>query len=109
MGAPTELIKGNACVLILSVRAGQEMHGYRIVKEIERISEGYFALGEGTLYPHLHRLENEGFVEGYWETITGARERKYYRITEKGRGELARRSQEWKLFESNLNRVLGTA
>lgn len=107
MSAPTEQVKGNAAMLILSVLARNEMHGYRIVKEIDRISEGYFALGEGTLYPHLHQLEKDGLIEGYWETTAGGRERKCYRITDHGRAELARRTEEWKKFQAKLNSALG--
>lgn len=109
MSAPTELIKGNASVLILSVLTKGDMHGYRIAKEIDRISEGYFCMGEGTLYPHLHQLEKEGYIDGYWETVSGGRERKCYRITDKGTAEFARRTQEWKKFQNKLNRALGLA
>jgi PadR family transcriptional regulator, regulatory protein PadR len=107
MSAPTELVKGNASILILSCLARESMHGYRIVKQLEQMSEGYFAMREGTLYPHLHQLEKDGLVEGYWETVTGGRERKMYRITENGRTELARKRREWETFRSNVNRVLG--
>lgn len=106
MTAPTELVKGNASLLILSCLAQEPMHGYRITKEIERTSEGYFALGEGTLYPHLHQLEKDGFVEGYWESTPGGRERKYYRITDKGCVELTRRKAEWARFQSKMNNAL---
>ena len=105
MSAPTELIKGNAAVLILSCLAREAMHGYRIVKELEQMSEGYFTMREGTLYPHLHSLENDGMIEGYWETA-GGRARKLYRITETGKAELARKSEEWRKFQANVNRVL---
>lgn len=107
MSAPTELVRGNAVVMILSCLERGPMHGYRIAREIEQISEGYFALGEGTLYPHLHQLEKDGLVEGYWENVSGGRERKSYRITDKGTAELAKRKQEWRRFESNVNRILG--
>jgi PadR family transcriptional regulator PadR len=106
MSAPTELVKGNASVLILSCLAREPMHGYRIVRELERMSEGYFAMREGTLYPHLHQLEKDGLVEGCWETVTGGRERKMYRITDKGMAELARKTQEWETFQANVDRVL---
>ena len=106
MVAPREMIKGNAPVLILSCLDREPMHGYRIVKEIERLSEGYFSMGEGTLYPHLHQMENHGLVEGYWETVSGERRRKLYRITDKGKSELARRTGEWRTFESNVNHIL---
>lgn len=106
MAAPTELVKGNASALILSCLAAEPMHGYRIVKELEQVSEGYFAMREGTLYPHLHQLERDGLIEGYWETVSGGRERKMYRITDSGRAELARKKHEWETFQANVNRVL---
>ena len=106
MTAPTELVKGNASTLILSCLATEPMHGYRIVKELEQMSEGYFTMREGTLYPHLHQLEKDGLVEGYWETVTGGRERKMYRITESGKAELARKTREWETFQANVDRVL---
>jgi len=106
MTAPTELVKGNASALILSCLATEPMHGYRIVKELEQVSEGYFAMREGTLYPHLHHLENDGLIEGCWETVTGGRERKMYRITESGTAELARKKREWETFQANVDRVL---
>lgn len=106
MSAPTELMKGNAVALILSVLSREPMHGYRIVKELDQLSEGYFAMREGTLYPHLHQLEKDGLIDGFWETVTGGRERKCYRITEKGRRELAGRLEEWRKFQEKVNRVL---
>jgi len=106
MAAPTELVKGNASALILSCLAAEPMHGYRILKELEQASEGYFAMREGTLYPHLHQLEKDGLIEGYWETVTGGRERKMYRITDSGRKELQRKKREWETFQQNVNRVL---
>jgi PadR family transcriptional regulator PadR len=106
MSAPTELMKGNAVALILSVLSRESMHGYRIVKDLDQASEGYFAMREGTLYPHLHQLEKDELIEGFWETTTGGRERKCYRITEKGRRELAERLEEWRRFQEKVNRVL---
>ena len=108
MAAPTELVKGNALLLILSCLARQPMHGYGIVKEMRQLSEDYFVMGEGTLYPHLHQLERDGFVEGYWESA-GGRERKLYRITESGVTALVRKKREWDKFEANVNRVLNAS
>ena len=106
MQAPTEMIKGNAEALILSCLEREPMHGYRIVKELAEVSEGYFNLREGTLYPHLHRLERDGLIEGNWES-TGSRDRKCYRITDRGKSVLAAKREEWKEFQSNVSRVLG--
>lgn len=109
MAAPTELVKGNAALLLLSCLGREPMHGYRIAKELERQSEGYFILGEGTLYPHLHQLEKDGLIEGYWETGPRGRERRSYRITERGATELARRREEWRRFQRKVNQMLDLA
>ncbi|MCX6343736.1 MAG: helix-turn-helix transcriptional regulator [Armatimonadetes bacterium] len=109
MSAPTELVKGNAMALILSCLAREPMHGYRIVKELKDLSEGYFKMGEGTLYPHLHQLEQDGLIEGYWETSQGGRERRMYKITEEGTAALAKKQQEWQKFQANMARVLKIA
>ena len=106
MPAPTELVKGNAVVMILSCLARAPMHGYRIAKEIRQESDDYFVMGEGTLYPHLHRMEQDGWIEGRWETAPDGRERKSYRITERGTKELARKLEEWRKFQEKVNRVL---
>jgi PadR family transcriptional regulator, regulatory protein PadR len=109
MAAPTELVKGNVIALILACLSREPMHGYRIVKELESESEGYFAMREGTLYPHLHKLEQDGLIEGFWETVAGERVRKCYRITEHGKAELAKRRQEWHKFRLNVDSILGFA
>ncbi|MEN6372079.1 MAG: helix-turn-helix transcriptional regulator [Armatimonadota bacterium] len=106
MSAPTELLKGNATVLILSCLARGPLHGYGIVKALDSMSESYFQMREGTLYPHLHRMEEDGLIEGYWEQASGTRERRMYRITAKGNGELARLQAEWRKFQLNMNHVL---
>lgn len=106
MPAPTELFKGNALVLILACLAHEPMHGYRIVKELQKTSEGYFAIREGTLYPHLHELERNELIEGSWETAPDGRNRRCYRITERGLRELSRRRAEWDEFQAHVNRIL---
>lgn len=109
MSAPTGLVKGNVVVLILSCLAREPMHGYRIVKELERDSEGYFSMREGTLYPHLHQLEQDGLIEGFTEIVSGERVRKSYRITEHGKAELAKKRQEWRKFRGKVDYILGLA
>lgn len=107
MATSFDLVKGNAPVLILSCLAREPMHGYRIVKELDSITDGYFQMREGTLYPHLHQLERDGLIEGYWENVAGGRDRKSYRITERGMSALAKKREECNEFQSNVSRVLG--
>ena len=77
-----------------------------MIKEMEIRSKGVFAFKEGTLYPILHTLENEGLIEAYWDCGEGKRKRKYYRITENGKNALKEKEEEWELFSSTVNHVL---
>ena len=100
-----------ACFLFLGQNADwaprEARHGV-IAAEMAQ-SGDYFVMGEGTLYPHLHQMEQDGLVEGCWETAAGGRERRRYRITEKGMKELARKREEWRKFQEKVNRVLNLA
>ena len=109
MRSPTELLKGNAAALILACLAREPMHGYGIARELAALSDNFFVMGEGTLYPHLHQLEKDGLVEGKWESTPGRRERKLYRITSSGLESLARKKMRWQEFQSNVNRVLNVS
>ncbi|NIK78512.1 DNA-binding PadR family transcriptional regulator [Paenibacillus castaneae] len=101
-----ELLKGSTVTLILKLLERNEMYGYEIIKEMEKKSGGVFLFKEGTLYPILHTLETEEWVQAYWQTHEG-RKRKYYRITETGISKLEERKQEWSLFRNAVDCVLG--
>ncbi len=102
-----ELLKGSTTILILSILNRKDMYGYEMIKEIEDRSQGVFSFKEGTLYPILHGLEHENFIESYWDLGEGKRKRKYYRITESGKRILEEKEKEWKLFSNTVNEVLG--
>jgi len=102
-----QIRKGSTPVLILSLLAEQPMYGYQITRELERRSEGYFTMKEGLLYPALHQMERDGLLRSEWRTVAGARRRKYYFITEKGRKVLANSVAEWTTFTEKLMQVIG--
>ncbi|MCR8844673.1 PadR family transcriptional regulator [Paenibacillus sp. SC116] len=108
MKVSKELLKGSTVMLVLSMLEQQPMYGYQLIKRLDAQSNGVFALKEGTLYPILHALENEGHVEAIWSEAEG-RARKTYHITEKGKKQLQEKTEEWKLFQVSLNRVIGEA
>jgi len=83
------------------------MYGYQIAQELKRRSEGYFEMKEGLLYPALHRMERDGLLRSEWRTVSGARRRKYYFITEKGKKVLANSVAEWMTFFERLMKVIG--
>ncbi|TFE26321.1 PadR family transcriptional regulator [Cohnella luojiensis] len=101
-----ELLKGSTVVLILTLLEKQDRYGYEMIKEMEHRSGGIFMFKEGTLYPILHTLETEEWVQSYWQTHDG-RKRKYYRITEFGKSKLRERKQEWSVFRTAVDRVIG--
>ena len=104
----TEQLKGNTAALILAALQGEPLHGYAIARKIEHLTEEYLSLNEGSLYPTLHRLEQQGLVTAAWES-EGGRRRKRYRITRQGRRVLAQLTREWQRFTSAVDRVLGVS
>ena len=101
-----ELLKGSTDLLVLTLIEKEPMYGYQMIKELSKKSENVFNLQEGTLYPILHGLEEEGFITSYWDETT-AKKRKYYAITEKGKKQLKEKKEEWKIFSNGINHVLG--
>jgi DNA-binding PadR family transcriptional regulator len=106
MNYDRELLKGNTDCLLLTIINNQPTYGYEIVKELERRSKGYFRFKEGTLYPALHRMEQEELVTGKWEALPNGQERRYYYITEKGKSVLAHKRAVWESFSSAVQAVL---
>jgi len=101
-----DLLRGNTDLLLLFlIREKQSAYGYQLIKEIRKRSRGYFQFKEGTVYPALHRLENEGHLEGEWRELTNRQERRYYRITEKGLQMLKERISAWEGFNAAINLI----
>lgn len=101
-----ELMKGSTSLLVLGVLEKEEMYGYQIIKELERRSENVFSMKEGTLYPILHSLEQDGLLEARWAESESARKRKYYRITKKGLKALYSQKEEWQTYAAAVGSVL---
>jgi transcriptional regulator len=94
-------VRGTLPTLILEALENESSHGYLIAQRIKQRSKGLLDFKEGTLYPALHKLESEGNVESFEEVEKG-RPRRYYRITDAGRGTLAKDRADWK----DLSRVI---
>ena len=100
--------KGALPTLILETLTDQASHGYRIAQKIKESSQGVLDFKEGTLYPALHKLENEGMVESY-DCVEKGRPRRHYRITKAGRGMLAKDRAEWRQLSRAVSTILGEA
>lgn len=102
-----ELRRGSTKVLILSQLEGEPMYGYQIVKAIREKSGSYFDLSEGSAYPALHSLEEQGLIQGNWRNVDG-RSRKYYSLTSEGNKFLRKALEEWELFSTHLRDLIGS-
>jgi transcriptional regulator len=100
--------KGTLPTLILEALLQEPSHGYRIAQQIKERSQGVLDFKEGTLYPALHKLQNEGLVKST-ESVENGRQRRYYRITESGRKTLAKDRAEWRELSRAVTTILGEA
>ena len=101
------LMSGSTPMLVLALLKDGDKYGYEMIEELDRRSDHTFELKEGTLYPLLHTLEKERFVNSYSRQTPGGRERKYYSLTAKGLEQLAYKEKEWRHFTTAVEAVLG--
>lgn len=105
-----QLLRGNTDILVLQIIENLgDAHGYGVIKELRSRSDGYFDFKEGTVYPLLHRLEQQGFIRGSWKKVDGGMSRRNYRITKKGTALLHRRIEIWRSFSTAMNGIFGNA
>ena len=101
-----DLLQGTLDMLVLRALDLEPMHGWGITERIEQWSENILRLGQGTLYPALYRLERRGLIEADWGTSELGRKAKFYRITPKGRRQLAADTAQWARFATAVSKVL---
>ncbi len=93
--------------LILAILAGGEIYGYQIIQNVIQISGGTLEWSEGMLYPVLHRMEKENFIQSQWKISENGRRRKYYRLTELGKKELEKERDQWLSVHNVLSKLWG--
>lgn len=94
-------------MLLLKLLEERDMYGYQMIEELSRRSQNVFELKTGTLYPLLHGLERQGFVQAYEREVDGSRLRRYYRITKEGHGQLEQKKREWNAYTAAIDGVMG--
>ena len=106
MGKPNDLIQGTLDLLILKTVSLQPKHGWAIAKRIQQISDEVLQVQQGSLYPALHRLEQQGWIRAHWaETQTG-RKAKFYSLTRAGRAQLEKELESWDRLSNAVNLVV---
>ena len=107
--ARVELLQGTLDVLILHTLRGEAKHGHAIAKHIQRSSEELLQVETGSLYPALHRLEAKGLVAASWELSEKGKRARYYRLTPRGRRQLAAERSKWETFSRAMRLILSPA
>ena len=90
-----ELMRGAGPLAVLKLLERGEMYGYELMEALSARSEGVLAMGQSTLYPLLYNLEAKGFIVAEWREADSGRNRKYYRLTDKGSAQLVEKTQQW--------------
>lgn len=105
MSIGKDLVAASATPLVLAILDEEESYGYAISKRVSELSKGELEWTDGMLYPVLHRLERGGLVEAAWRRSETGRRRKYYRLTRRGRRELAEQRRQWEVVDSTLRGI----
>jgi PadR family transcriptional regulator, regulatory protein PadR len=109
-GYDPDLLRGNTdSLLLFLINEHGQTYGYRLIKEIAERSEGYFRFKEGTVYPALRKLENDGLIQGEWKKLPNGQERRYYSMTDGGRALLQQKLVMWQSFASAMALVMKPA
>ena len=104
-----QTLDGNVEALLLAILESGPSYGYAIVKELNKRAEGILQLGEGTIYPVLHRMEDKKLITAKWRLAENGRRRKYYRLTPKGHKGLAASRRQWQVLSAVMTKVVGSA
>ena len=97
-----DLIAASSTPIVLAILAEADSYGYAILQRVREVSGGRMEWTDGMLYPVLHRLERLGHVEARWERAASGRRRKYYRLTSRGRAQLAEEHRQWQAVDRTL-------
>jgi PadR family transcriptional regulator len=104
-----DLLPGTLDLLILRTLQTQSLHGWAIAERIQQISQDVLQINQGSLYPALHRLEHQAWIEAEWAVSELGRRAKYYRLTPSGRRQLAVETGEWERMSTAIGRVMKLA
>ena len=105
MSINKDLVAASSTPLVLAILAEGDSYGYAILQRVRELSGGALEWTDGMLYPVLHRLERAGLVQSRWEKADTGRRRKYYRVTERGLGQLADERRQWHAVDETLRKV----
>jgi PadR family transcriptional regulator, regulatory protein PadR len=106
MGKPSDLVQGTLDLLILKTLSLEPKHGWAIAKRIQQISNEVLQVQQGSLYPALHRLEQQGWIRAKWDESETGRQAKFYSLTAAGRAQLEKEKKSWKRLSTAIDVVI---
>jgi transcriptional regulator len=105
----SDLLQGTLDLLILKTLDLEPMHGWGISQRIQQVSDSVLQVNQGSLYPALHRLEEQGWIAASWQTSENNRQAKYYELTRRGRKQLVEEKDNWLRLSAAVGRIVGAA
>jgi PadR family transcriptional regulator, regulatory protein PadR len=109
MSKPTDLVQGTVDLLILKIVALEPMHGWAVAHRIRQMSNDVLQVGDSALYPALHKLEQQGWIQAEWKVSENNRRAKYYSLTGAGRKALAKEAAQWERLSRAISLIVRTA
>lgn len=106
MSKPSDLVQGTLDLLVLKILALEPMHGWAISQRLKQVSGNILQVSDGSLYPALHKLEQEGWIAGEWKTSDLGRRAKFYSLTRLGRRQLAEEFASWERLSGAISSVM---
>jgi transcriptional regulator len=106
MSKPNDLVQGTLDLLLLKILALQPLHGWAISRRLKSLSGDVLQVSEGSLYPALHKLEQEGWITAEWRQTENNRRAKFYSLTRLGRRQLDSEAANWHVLSSAITRVV---
>ncbi|HYW69628.1 MAG TPA: PadR family transcriptional regulator, partial [Pyrinomonadaceae bacterium] len=105
MSKPTDLVQGTLDLLILKILALEPLNGWAIGQRLKQVSDDVLQVSDGSLYPALHKLEQEGWITAEWKPSENNRRAKFYSLTRLGRKELEKEAANWNRLSAAISRV----
>ncbi len=109
MSKPTDLVQGTLDLLILKIVALEPMHGWALAQRLKQMSNNILQVGPGSLYPALHKLEQQGWIEASWLMSETQRKVKFYSLTASGKKALAQQAGQWERLSEAISLIVRTA
>ncbi len=106
MSRPSDLVQGTLDMLLLKILALEPMNGFAVSQRLKQVSGDVLHVSDGSLYPALHKLEQEGWIAAEWKTSVNGRRAKFYSLTRPGRRQLERETDSWGRLSNAITRIV---